>query len=321
MYYTRISKEQRHTIEIMLNNNDSMQKIARSMGRNVGTISREVERNTGLNGYCHEEAHAMSVNRTNAKNVYKKLDAPITSSILKALLNKHSPEQIAGYCDERSIPMLGKSSIYNFIREDKNQGGSLHKNLRYGNKKHRRRYGKTDKRGIIPNRVSIHQRPKEVESRTTVGHWESDTVLGARHRGALVTLVERTTGVAKIAFVEKKTKELVTQAIIELLSPLKDHVHSITYDNGLEFAGHTEVMKELGCQSYFADPYSSWQRGTNENTNGLIRQWFPKKQPINKENTAQLPEVMKSLNDRPRKRHKYLSPKEVFETKTGAKLC
>lgn len=188
-------------------------------------------------------------------------------------------------------------------------------------KRHRRRYNKSDKRGIIPNRIGISQRPVEVEERVTVGHWECDTMIGANHRGALVTLVERATGLAKIAFVQRKDKTSVAMAITAMLEPLAKHVKSITYDNGLEFTAHTEVMAKLGCQSYFADPYSSWQRGSNENTNGLIRQWFPKKQPISKDNTAILPQVINDLNNRPRKRYGYKSPNEIFETKTGETLC
>ncbi len=321
MKYRRISDKERHIIENMLKVNSTMLEIGRALGRHHTTVSREIERNTGLRGYRHRQAHAMSVDRANAKNIYKKHNDSVTSCIMYLLENGLSPEQIGGYCSQNNILMICKSSIYNWVRANKVDGGLIYKLLPYGHKKHRRRYGKTDKRGIIPNRVSIHLRPKEVESRTTVGNWEADTVIGAHRRGALVTLVERATGFAKIAYVEKKTKELVTQAIIELLSPLKDHVHSITYDNGLEFAGHTEVMKELECQSYFADPYSSWQRGTNENTNGLIRRLFPKTEPFTEENTAKLPWVMDNLNDRPRKRYNYLSPRTVFETKTGAKLC
>ena len=180
-----------------------------------------------------------------------------------------SPDQISKHADI-SIEM-----VYQRVYADKRSGGILWKNLRC-QKQRRKRYGKTDRRGIIPNRQSIEQRPAIVDARSRIGDWEADTIIGKNHRQAIVSMVERKTGYTLIRKVERKTAEAVTEATTRLLKPHRRRVHTITSDNGREFSGHEEISKQLDADFYFAHPFASWERGTNENTNGLIRQYFLK---------------------------------------------
>ena len=169
-----------------------------------------------------------------------------------------------------------------------------------------------DRRGQIPNRRSIHDRPAEVETRQTVGHWEGDTIIGAGHQGAIVSIIERKSGLAVLAKVEHKTAAAVSQAIIDRLKPYAVRVSTLTYDNGKEFADHARIDAELGSTGYFADPFASWQRGTNENTNGLVRQYIPKKRPLSTITDEELKMIEDKLNFRPRKRLGFRTPYQVF---------
>ena len=175
------------------------------------------------------------------------------------------------------------------------------------------------RRGIIPNRQSIEQRPAIVETRSRIGDWEADTIIGKNHRQAIVSLVERKTGFMLIRKVERKTAQAVGHAITELLKPHRKKVITITSDNGREFAGHEEISKQLRADFYFAHPYSSWERGTNENTNGLIRQYFPKNRDFTTITQQEIDAAMERLNNRPRKRLGFLTPTQVF-FKSGVAL-
>ncbi|MEK0336549.1 MAG: IS30 family transposase, partial [Nitrosopumilus sp.] len=179
-------------------------------------------------------------------------------------------------------------------------------------KKRRKRYGANDRRGSIKNRVSIEQRPDVVEERSRIGDWEVDTIIGKQHKQALVSLTERKSGLALFYKVERRTKGKTEKAIKQLLSPIANKVHTITSDNGKEFANHETVAKELKCDFYFAHAYSAWERGTNENTNGLIRQYFPKNRDFRTITDKELIHAMKRLNNRPRKRLGFKTPNQVF---------
>jgi IS30 family transposase len=195
---------------------------------------------------------------------------------------------------------------------DKKSGGSLYLHLRCRQKKYKKRYGSNDQRGTIPNRKSIDERPKIVNEKSRIGDWEGDTVIGKNHKGALVTLVERKTKFTLVAYVANKTAENVTDAMISLLMPHVNKVHTITVDNGKEFAYHEQVTQKLNSHVYFAHPYHSWERGLNENTNGLIRQYVPKKSEINTTTQNQLGIIMDKLNFRPRKSLDFDSPADLF---------
>ena len=202
------------------------------------------------------------------------------------------------------------------IKADKLSGGSLYRHLRCHKKKYKKRYGSNDRRGFIPNRKSIDERPGIVNEKSRIGDWEGDTVIGKNHKGALVTLVERKTKFTLVAYVANKTAENVTQAMIALLAPHVEKVHTITVDNGKEFAYHEQITKKLNSQVYFAHPYHSWERGLNENTNGLIRQYVPKKSEINTTTQNQLGTIMNKLNFRPRKSLNFDSPADIFYNST-----
>jgi IS30 family transposase len=229
------------------------------------------------------------------------------------LCHEYSPVQIS--CTMRgSVGVrVSHERIYQHIWQNKKHGGVLFRNLRIaGGKKHRKRYGKKDWRGKIPNRVDIDQRPAIVANKTRVGDWEADLVSGVHHRGFLVTLVERKSKFTLIGHVKQKTADEVTTEIVRLLAPSKEHVQTITFDNGREFSEHELINESLDCQSYFAKPYHSWERGLNENTNGLIRQYFPKKTDLREVTREEISFVMDRLNHRPRKTLAFMTPHDIF---------
>ena len=217
-----------------------------------------------------------------------------------------SPEQIAA-----ELP-ISHEALYQHIYVNKADGGLLWKNLRSQKKKRKRYAGGTDRRGQIPGRRPIHERPADVETRRTVGHWEGDTVIGAGHKQAIVTLVERRSGYARLMKVSHKTSKQVADAVIKKLRSINARVKTITFDNGKEFAEHARIDEALGSTTYFADPFSSWQRGSNENFNGLLRQYIPKKRPLSTVTDEELKMIEERLNKRPRKRLGFKTPKQVF---------
>jgi IS30 family transposase len=217
-----------------------------------------------------------------------------------------SPEQVAA-----ELP-ISHETLYQHIYANKADGGLLWKNLRCQKKKRKRYAGGTDRRGQIVGRRPIHERPADVESRRTVGHWEGDTVIGARHKQAIVTLVERRSGYARLTKVSHKTSKQVADAVIKKLRSINARVKTITFDNGKEFAEHARIDEALGSTTYFADPFSSWQRGSNENFNGLLRQYVPKKRHLSTVTDEELKMIEERLNNRPRKRLGYKTPNQVF---------
>jgi IS30 family transposase len=222
-----------------------------------------------------------------------------------------SPEQISTWLWQETNVRISHEWIYQYILADKQDGGTLYKHLRC-QKQRKKRYGNPSRRGHIPDRVCIEQRPAIVDTRSRFGDWEVDTVIGQHHQQALVTLVERKSLLTLIAKVTRKTADNVSAAMIELLEPLSPWVHTLTADNGREFAQHVDIARELNAKFYFAHPYASWERGLNENTNGLIRQYFPKKHNFKTITQKQIERVMDKLNNRPRKCLGFKTPNEVF---------
>ena len=220
-----------------------------------------------------------------------------------------SPEQISGRFREEGI-VISHEHIYQYVYADKRVGGDLWKHLRC-QKKRRKRVGDYDRRGKIPNRKSIEERPKVVEQRTRLGDWEVDLMLGKDHQGVLVTLTERKSRFTLLRRVASKQAKLVSQAIVELLQWVSA-LESITADNGKEFAAHQHISQRLSVDFYFAHPYSSWERGTNENTNGLIRQYLPKNRSLKNVSFQEETLIMDRLNLRPRKCLDFRTPYEVF---------
>ena len=310
MTYTHLTQDERYQIYILKKAGHDQSDIARILERDKGTISRELKRNCGGRGYRPKQAQALSVARQ-AKDNGATIGAE-TWAFADAKLAKHwSPEQISGYLQVNNQPSVSHESIYRRIYADKHLGGTLHNTLRC-QKKRKKRYGNRERRGTIPNQVSIDQRPAVVDQLKRYGDWEGDLVIGANHKQALVTLNERKSRYSLIGMVTLKTAEAVSDTIISLLTPFSAFVHTLTTDNGKEFAQHERIAQSLNAKHFFAHPYCSWERGANENMNGLIRQFFPKKMRFESITSDDIVRAMHSLNNRPRKCLNFKTPHEVF---------
>lgn len=311
MNYTHLTQNERYQISILMKAGHSQSTIAMLLNRHKSTISRELSRNHGQRGYRPKQAQSLAVARqrhcANAPRV-----ATETWAFAQArLAEQWSPEQIAGFLKANRQPTISHETLYRHIYADKQAGGSLWRHLRC-QKQRRKRYGHHDRRGSLPNRVSIDQRPATVESRSRVGHWEGDTIIGVGHQQAIVSLVERKSRFALLAKVENKTAQAVGETIVRLLKPIQHRVLTLTTDNGREFAHHLTIAEQLKTGFYFAHPYASWERGANENLNGLVRQYFPKKHCFATITQQEIDLVMLRLNHRPRKCLGFKTPHEVF---------
>lgn len=318
MSYQHLNLEQRYYIELEHKKGIYQSKIAQALGISQSTVSREIARNIGLRGYRHKQAHAKSISRHTNKAKKIKMTAEVRQKI-KGLIEKDwSPEQISGRlkADDYSVS-IHHETIYQYILSDKQQGGELYKHLRHQKKTYRKRYGSAHTRNGIINRVDIDHRPAVANERKRVGDWEGDTIIGKNHKGAIVTLDERKSKLRLAMPTGGKKANHVKEAIIKLFRPIKDFVKTITFDNGKEFAYHEEIAKEIECDAYFAKPYHSWERGQNENANGLLRQYFPKSMELVEVTKKQVCNAVHKLNSRPRKCLNYKTPYEVFEELTG----
>lgn len=306
MNYTHLTQHERYQIYVLKKAGHKQSEIARLINRSPGTISRELARNRGLRGYRPQQAQRLAEARAaNSRNA-PQISADVWTEAQARLRLQHSPEQIAA-----QLP-VSHETLYRRVYADKREGGDLWQHLRCQKQRRKRYASGQQRRGTIPNRRSIAERPASVETRHRVGHWEGDTLIGAGQQQAIVSLVERKSGYCLLAHVPRKTSEAVSQAIIKTLAPLQARVDTLTFDNGLEFANHRAIDEALNSTSYFADPYASWQRGSNENTNGLIRQYLPKKRAFNTVTHKELAMIMERLNHRPRKRLNWKTPHEVF---------
>lgn len=310
MTYTHLTQDERYQIYILKKAGHDQSDIARILERHKSTISRELNRNSGGRGYRPKQAQELSLGRQ-AKDNGSTISAD-TWAFADAKLAEHwSPEQISGYLQVNNQPAVSHESIYRRIYADKHLGGTLHSTLRC-QKKRKKRYGNRERRGTIPNQVSIEQRPALVDQLERYGDWEGDLVIGANHQQALVTLNERKSRYSLIGMVTRKTAEAVSDTIISLLTPFSAFVHTLTTDNGKEFAQHERIALQLDAKHFFAHPYCSWERGANENMNGLIRQFFPKKMRFESITAKDIQQTMHSLNHRPRKCLNFKTPHEVF---------
>jgi len=318
--YKQLTFEQRCQIEILKKRGLSQKEIAESIGVSQSTISRELTRNTGKRGYRCRQAQNNYENRRLWCRRYSRLTPEVERLVISMLERQFSPEQISGTLALEHGIALSHERIYQYIWADKFNGGCLYVNLRRRHKKYQRRCNGKQTRGRIPNRVGIENRPSIVDRRGRIGDWEIDTVIGKGHSGALVTIVERALQFTLIARVDSKSAEDVTAATIELLKPYQHIVHSITADNGKEFAYHERIAKALDTQFFFARPYHSWERGLNENTNGLIRQYFPKSTNFKLVTNEEVSQVTYLLNMRPRKTLGYCTPIALMESQLKS-LC
>jgi transposase, IS30 family len=310
--YKQLTYEQRCQISVLKKTGNTQQEIADAVGTSQSAISRELKRNTGQRGYRHKQAQNLCENRRMDAEKSIKMTQEIIDIIKSKLQIKWSPEQISGWLREEKDTLISHETIYQHIQADRKSGGTLFNRLRRKGKAYQRRSKSQAGRGHIKNRVSIDERPVEVDEKERTGDWEIDLVIGKGHSGALVTIVERKTSFTVSTRINDKTAETVTAATIALLAPFKDAVLTITADNGKEFAYHEKMTEALGAKVYFADPYSSWQRGLNENTNGLLREYWPKKTDFKKVSPKEVESVIVQLNDRPRKKLNYQTPAKLM---------
>ena len=312
MKYKQLTYEQRVTIYAYLQIGLIITKIADLIGVNKSSISRELTRNTGLRGYRPKQAQQKADLRRQDTPKNIRFTETVKERVNFYLKQDWSPEQISGRLALEEDIHISHETIYQYIWADKKAGGDLYKHLRGSRKKKKKRYGKKDSRGQIKDRISIDLRPEVVDNKERIGDWEIDTIIGANHKGALVSVVERISRFSRIDYVPKKEAELVTEAIVKMMMPFKDKVLTITADNGKEFAFHKKIAQQLEADVYFAHPYHSWERGLNENTNGLIRQYFPKKYDFRNITKQDIIFAENRLNSRPRKILNFKKPSEIF---------
>ena len=310
--YSQLTYEERIEIKAHMKAQKAIPQIAQLLGRAVSTVRREIARNSGRRGYRPRQAHAKALAR-HAQPRTLKMTRAVVAHVEASLERDLSPEQIAATMEASVGARVSHERIYRHVWRDKANGGTLWRHLRLaGRVRRRKRYGKKDSRGRIPNRRGIETRPEVVETRSRVGDWEGDLVSGKRHRGFLVTLVERASRMLLTGHVVHKTARSVRVEVIRLLDPFRERVETVTFDNGREFAEHTVIAEALECDCYFARPYHAWERGSNENASGLIRQYVPKDRDLSIVQCAALEEVMARLNNRPRKILGFRAPLDVF---------
>jgi len=309
MNYTQLTQEQRYQIYVLLKIGHNRTEIADVIGTHKSTVTRELKRNQGKRSYRPKQAHCKALSRRN--HTRKRISPGTWELIVEKLLLDWSPEQVSGWLNRHYTIEVSHEWIYQYILADKREGGDLYSHLRCQNKRHKR-YGSYDRRGRLPNRVGIEERPKIVEKRQRIGDWEVDTKIGKRHHQAIVTLTERKSRFGLLCKADKRTADQVSDAVIGLLRPVADRLHTLTADNGKEFAEHEKIAQDLQVHFFFAHPYAAWERGTNENMNGLIRQYIPKSCDLTSIIDPDLVEIMNRLNHRPRKCLDFRSPFEVF---------
>jgi len=308
-HYSHLTQAERYQISSLLKANCSKTEIASILNRHKSTIGREIKRNTGKRGYRPKQAGSLSIERksNNANKITDFCWAYVTHLIKK----KYSPEQVNGRLKLDGwdkVPSIER--IYQFIytaaRENKT---SLREHLRCQKQRRKRYNSGQNRRGKIVNRVDIDKRPEVANTRSRLGDFEGDTIVGNKHKGVLVTLVDRKSLELKMKPLPRK---LSTQVINACIDKLKNEIaHTLTFDNGLEFAKHEMITNSIGTEIYFAKPYRSWERGTNENTNGLIRQYYPKSMQLDQLTDVEVQVVEDALNNRPRKKLGFLTPLEV----------
>ena len=307
MNYKQLTHIQRYQIYVLLKTGQNQATIAKVLNVHRSTISRELRRNKGKRGYRPAQAHRIAIKRHyKPRPRITQADWAIVESKLREDL---SPEQVSNWVKEHNHIEISHEWIYQYVWRDKRCKGLLYKHLRR-KKKYRKRSGNRDNRGKIPNRIGIEERPDIVDRRERIGDWEVDTIIGKGRKGAMVTLVDRKSRFLRIGLVTRRTKDAVADTIISLLAGLP--VHTITCDNGKEFADHEKIALALEAEVYFAHPYASWERGTNENTNGLIRQYFPKDMYFANLSTPDIAFVENRLNSRPRKCLSFAQPMVIL---------
>lgn len=311
MPYHQITPEERYTLGVLRRQGLSKAAMARALGRHRSTIGREFERNSSRFDGAYRPDQAQE--RTNGRRVRSRRNSQFSSiewSLVEVLLReKFSPEQISGWLQLLDVLEISHQTIYTHVKRDKKGGGRLWEHLRQP-VRYRKRYATVEKRGRLAGKRHITERPPAVDSRIEIGHWEMDIVVGVRTNHCIVTLVERVTGATMIGRLRCRKAADVNRRVIAMIRAYRELFLTITVDNGPEFHGYKEIEAATGVTIYFANPYASWERGTNENTNGLIRQYIPKRTSMKRLTQDRCNEIASSLNNRPRKRHGFRTPLE-----------
>lgn len=322
MDYEHLNIDERENILKMRAEQKSMRQIGEELGRDAGTISRELRRN--VSSTCDYKPHLAQryyeQRREESKQPYRlEQDRRLFNYVQKGLKRYWSPEQISGTLEKDYAKVISPVTIYSWVYRNRVEGGGFYKYLRLSHRWRRRRRIGVDHRGQMPHRRMIDKRPRIVNERKRTGDWESDTLEGQKGYGLLATHVERKSRYTVAVKVKDKYADTVTGATVRAMKKLPpEKVKTMTFDNGKEFAGFKDLERGLGMRSYFANPYHSWERGTNENTNGLLRQFFPKGTNFALVRQAQVDKVIRMLNNRPRKCLNYRTPTEVF---WGKPMC
>jgi IS30 family transposase len=319
MSYTQLTQEQRYQISALKNAGHNQTEIAVGIGYHKSTISRELARNGSHKGYYPKVASAHARRRRHHSRG-SRIAARTWQTVLRHLRQDWSPEQIHGSLQRHKQPTVSPERIYQYIYADKRSGGTLYRHLR-SQKVQRKRYSGYVRQGQIPNRTSIDKRPQIVANKGRFGDWEADTIVGAHHKGGILSVVERKSKVLRLCKLTTKKASELRRACTRLLRPLMARVHTITVDNGKEFCEHEALAAQLQARIYFAHPYASWERGLNENSNGLVRQYFPKKSDFTQLTNRELQRVAELLNNRPRKTLGYRTPNEVFFKQRASALA
>jgi IS30 family transposase len=314
MTYHQLTQEERYLISAHHVAGCSGRAIARLLQRSPSTVSRELRRNATRHDGRYRPSKAQSYTQARRRRCRRgpRFSDSVHRRVEAALKKRWSPDQIVGAFRAQGLVVPSHETIYRRLRHDKRCGGTLYRHTRIMSKVGRKRYRSRPARGVLLGKPHISERPREVADRQQVGHWEGDTVMGRGPTHCLVTLVERASGFAIIKKVAARNKALTTRAITNAIKRRGLKCETITFDNGTEFHGYRDVEKALGIQCYFATPYHSWERGSNENLNGLIRQYLPKGACLQNVTQAQCDQIARALNNRPRKRYDYQTPEQVY---------
>jgi transposase, IS30 family len=314
MTYRQLTPEERYMLAALRRQGLNQSEIARSLGRHRSTVSREVRRNSSRSDGRYRAFTAQE--RTNGRRSRSRRNQRFTAQdfvLIDELLRRQwSPEQVSGHLARSGLLSISHETIYRHVWRDKKQGGLLYTHLRGARKRRRKRYGAYDSRGRLAGKRLIGERPPEVEARERVGHWEADTVAGASSRDCVVTLVERKTGLVLIGKLADRTAGSLSRRAVSLMRRRGARFETVTADNGTEFHGYRRIERRTGAVFYFARPYHSWERGSNENANGLIRQYLPKGASMAGLSQHQCNVIARKLNTRPRKRLGFRTPLECY---------
>lgn len=312
--YHQLTSEERYTLSTLKKEGFSNAAIAKRLGRHRCTICRELRRNrtTHDNSYRPEKAQSYATARRHRSRRGSQFDDALFARIEVMLEQWWSPKQISGVLRKDHKISISHETIYRYIWTDRAKGGQLFMHLRQSSKIKRKRYRKPDSRGKLPGKRMIGERPEHINARAKRGHWEIDTVMGKGDNHCIVTLVERKTGFVLIGKLKSRTVVDLNARVISLIAQYPGAFKTITADNGTEFHGYKEIERKTGVRFYFANPHHSWERGTNENTNGLIRQYLPKGKSMAHITQWRCGEIALLLNMRPRERLQFKKPQELF---------